>query len=199
MVVLILTTFLVRLTKHFANQGGQKSNVDVNTHLMCVIHNVKLRHLSVTYQGFQVWVCCLYTFYMIWLGRPWTYVFLVSVSAMTRGRCVWKLKERRLERRVIGDRCDRYGRSGVRVIRSVRAKPRKLGTVWTETSTDHRRWTPDVGISNIICSVFFIYCFCWKLPELRGVSTTTRRWCLTMSQPQEKNLKTSETLHSILS
>ena len=122
--------------------------------------NIKLRHLSVTYQGFQVWVCCLYTFYMIWLGRPWTYVFLVSVSAMTRGRCVWKLKERRLERRVIGDRCDRYGRSGVRGIRSVRAKPRKLGTVWTETSTtDHRRWTPDVGISNIICSVFFSFFF----------------------------------------
>ena len=32
MVVLILTTFLVRLTKHFANQGEQKSNVDFNTH-----------------------------------------------------------------------------------------------------------------------------------------------------------------------
>ena len=32
MVVLILTTFLVCLTKHFANQGEQKSNVDFNTH-----------------------------------------------------------------------------------------------------------------------------------------------------------------------
>ena len=141
-----------------------------------------------TYQGFQVWVCCLYTFYMIWLGRPWTYVFLVSVSAKTRGRWVWKLKERRLERRVIGDRCDRYGRSGVRGIRTVRAKPRKLGTAWTETSTDHRRWTPDVGISNIICSVFFLFIF---LCSYLGTAQTenvcrplldTRRWCFLCCQ-----------------
>ena len=39
-----------------------------------------------------------------------------------------KLKEKCLERRVIGDRCDRYGRSGVRGIRSGKAKPTKLGS-----------------------------------------------------------------------
>ena len=44
---------------------------------------------------------------------------------------VGKLKEMCLERRVIGDRCDRYGRSGVRGIRRGAAKPTKLGTTWT--------------------------------------------------------------------
>ena len=44
---------------------------------------------------------------------------------------VRKLKEMCLERRVIGDRCDRYGRSGVRGIRRGAAKPTKLGTTWT--------------------------------------------------------------------
>ena len=72
----------------------------------------------------------LYTFYTI--RKALNLCFSrISVSAMTRGVCVWKLKERRLERRVIGDRCDRYGRSGVRGIRSEAAKPTKLGTTWT--------------------------------------------------------------------
>ena len=39
-----------------------------------------------------------------------------------------KLDEKCVERRVIGDRCDRYGRSGVRGIRRGEAKPEKLGS-----------------------------------------------------------------------
>ena len=58
-----------------------------------------------------------------------------------------KLKEKCLERRVIGDRCDRYGRSGVRGIRSGKAKPTKLGSAWTTRRVPpkvptgfHRTW-----------------------------------------------------------
>ena len=156
MVVLILTTFLVRLTKHFANQGGQKSNVDFNTHYTMLSWDIFQWLIKVFRFGCAVYI------HSIWFGlEDLELMFFSYLWVQWReGRCVWKLKERRLERRVIGDRCDRYGRSGVRVIRTVRAKPRKLGTSWTETSTtDHRRWTPDVGISNIICSVFFSFHF----------------------------------------
>ena len=58
-----------------------------------------------------------------------------------------KWKEKCLERRVIGDRCDRYGRSGVRGIRSGKAKPTKLGSAWTTRRVPpkvptgfHRTW-----------------------------------------------------------
>ena len=54
---------------------------------------------------------------------------------------VRKLKEMCLERRVIGDRCDRYGRSGVRGIRRGKAKPTKLGSAWT-TRREHRKYPP---------------------------------------------------------
>ena len=64
-----------------------------------------------------------------------------------------KLKEKCLERRVIGDRCDRYGRSGVRGIRSGKAKPTKLGSAWTT-----RRVPPKVPAGK--------YHRTWRKPRL---------------------------------
>ena len=63
MVVLILTTFLVRLTKHFANQGGQKSNVDFNTNYTMLRWHILQWFIKVFKGG-----CCLYNIHSILFG-----------------------------------------------------------------------------------------------------------------------------------
>ena len=90
-----------------------------------------------------------------------------------------KLKEKCLERRVIGDRCDRYGRSGVRGIRRGKAKPTKLGRDWTTrrvppkvpTGQYHRTWRkPRLWLLYNSLNVFKQRLFC-NLVYLAGVQS----------------------------